>query len=159
MKGTQFALRYPVSRPGGVTQLRAFLLCQIGQVLQAYALAALGVAGGARKIMRPAAKEKHLFAQAIRLFFPGVIECNFHHHAFGFRSNPRRQRFDVRTAAARAEDAFGGIRVRNALQRSHAMHEPRFEIHDAICIGEVARQFSVCTLHHAHAFAKIALFQ
>ena len=35
LKGTQFALRHPVGRPGRVGELRARRLGQVGQVLQA----------------------------------------------------------------------------------------------------------------------------
>ena len=159
LESAQLALRYAICRPGRVGELRAGLLGEVRQVLQPDALAVLAVAGGAGEVVRPAAEIEHLLAQLVRLPLLRVAPGNVHRHAPRFGGDPGGEGFQVRTIGAGTENALGRILEARPLQRGHAVHEPRFQVHDAVRVGEMARHLGVRALHHARALAEVAGLQ
>src|SRR6266545_4148535 len=69
------------------------------------------------------------------------------------------ERLDIGLLAGAAEWALPRVGLGIALQGDHAPDESRFEILDAIGIGEVLRQLRVGALDHSGALPQIALFE
>jgi hypothetical protein len=69
------AIRHPIGRPGAKTGAGARALGQIGQVLQADALAVFTMAGSTGKVVRPAAHEEQALAHLVGMVFFRHVLC------------------------------------------------------------------------------------
>ena len=111
------------------------------QSLQPYAQAGGVVTGRTGEVERPRAPEEQRLAERDRILFLGLIELGGEFHAAGFAgdvSGHGAQLLDRLPAAGmRPLDEIGGV---EALQLLHAPQDARLEVHDAVGIGEIARQ-------------------
>src|SRR5262249_9881400 len=98
LEAAKFALRHTVRRPGGIRFLRTLARGELGQVLQSYAFALVGMTGDAAEIVRPAPEVEDLLADPIHLDFLRVSQTHIHGDTSRSSRHERDQRLDVRFA-------------------------------------------------------------
>jgi hypothetical protein len=133
-------------------------LRQVGQVLQADALAFLAVAGGTGKVVRAAALEEQALAHLVHDAFLRVRLRQVEGHALGFGGDPGGQGRGVGALAlapAAVDDRLGV----DALQGAHAGDQARLQVLHLAGVGKPARQLDEGALDHARALAQIAALQ
>ncbi len=147
-----------VGGPGGKAYAVAGGLAQVGQVLQADALARLAMAGGAGEIMRAAALVEEALAHFVHGALLRMVLRQMKGHALGLRGNPGGQGRGVGALALAplaVDDDLGVY----ALQRAHAGEQARFQVLHLAGVGKPARQLDEGALDHARPLAQIAAFQ
>ena len=149
------AVGHAVGGPGGEADAVTGVLRQVGQVLQADALAVLAVAGRAGEVVRAAAHEEDALAHLVVLALLRLVLRQVDGHAPGLAGDPGRQRGDV-VLLALAERRLGDLRGVEALDALHAGHQPRLQVLHPLRVGEIARQLDEGALDHAGALAQVA---